>query len=272
MRNALFLLLVLGLSNASLVWQYSTDGAVSVKPVIYQGALVIASDDGNVYGLDPSTGVRRWQTAVGKAPNELLLADNAIYLSTSGGKIAKLGLNGVKEWEVNLNVTDYNVTRIFGSSVNAKEIFVTANNGVYLIQKDGSVGSRLAFFNNTVLSPPESGGDFVIYGKGGELIRQSDAGTVMWRSSLPEGSFWLSRPTIEGNIIYVGALDDKMHAFFLTNGVELWGTRTRNWVVSTPLVKSGMVYFGSNDGNVYAVDAGDGNVRWSAQTQLAAGR
>ncbi len=269
MRNALFLLLLLGLTNASLVWQYTTDGAVSIKPIIYQNAIVVASDDGTVYGLDPSTGVRRWQTTVGKVPNELLLADNSIYLTTSAGKVVKLGLNGVKEWETNLNVSDYNVTRIFGASLNAKEIFVTANNGVYIIQKDGTIGSRILFVNDTVLSPPTAGTDYVLYGNGRELVRQSESGNIMWRAALPEGSFWLSRPVVEGNIIYVGALDDKMHAFYITNGVEVWGTRTRNWVVSTPLVKSGVVYFGSNDGGVYAVDAGDGNVRWSAQTQLA---
>jgi outer membrane protein assembly factor BamB len=269
MRHALFLLLVLALSNASLVWQYSTDGAISGKPVVFQGAVVVASDDGIVYGIDPATGVRRWQTTVGKKPNDLVLADNAIYVSTSNGRISKLGLNGVMQWEVNLNVTAYNVSRIYGASVNPKAVFVTANNGVYVIEKNGSIRQKILNINDTVLSPPTTGADYVLFGREGELVKMSEAGSVLWKARLAEGSFWLSKPVVEGNVVYIGALDDKMHAFYTTNGAELWSVRTRNWVVSTPLVKNGVVYFGSNDGNVYALDTGDGNARWTAQTQLA---
>lgn len=269
MRHALLLLLVLALSNASLVWQYSTDGAVNGKPVIYQGAVVVASDDGTVYGLDPATGVRRWQTSVGKKPNDLVLADNAIYVSTTGGKVSKLGLNGVKEWEANLNATPHNVTRIFGMGVSGKAVYVTANNGVYIIEKTGTIKSKLVNFNETVLTPPYVGADYVLFGKESELYKVGESGTVAWKAKLAEGSFWLSKPVVEGNVVYIGALDDKMHAYYVANGAELWDARTRNWVVSTPLVKNGIVYFGSNDGNIYSLDAGDGNARWAAQTQLA---
>jgi eukaryotic-like serine/threonine-protein kinase len=269
MRYALLLLLVLAVSNSSMVWQFSSDGAISAKPVIYQGVAVVASDDGNVYGLDPSTGVRRWQTAVGKRPNELILADNAIYVSTSAGKVLKLGANGVKQWEANLNVSAYNVSKLYGAAVNTKEIFVTANTGVFILDKNGSVRSRLVNFSDSVLSAPAAGADYVIYGKGGELIRQSETGQTPWKAKLAEGSFWLSKPVIDGSVVYAGALDDKMHAYFVANGAEIWSTRTRNWVVGTALSSNGVIYFGSNDGNVYAVDSGDGNLRWAAQTQLA---
>ncbi|MCI0503464.1 PQQ-binding-like beta-propeller repeat protein [Candidatus Micrarchaeota archaeon] len=269
MRHALLLLLVLAVSNASLVWEFTSDGAVSSKPVIYQGAVAVASDDGIVYGLDPATGVRRWQTAVGKRPNELISADNAIYLSTSSGKVVKLGANGAKQWETNLNVSAYNVSRIYGIAVNARELFVTANSGVFIMEKDGTVRSKIAAFNDSVLSPPAAGADYVIYGSGGQLIRQSETGQTPWKAQLDEGSFWLSRPTIEGTVVYAGALDDKMHAFFTATGGDVWAVRTRNWVVGTPLVQAGVVYFGSNDGSIYAVDSGDGFVRWAARTQLA---
>ncbi len=269
MRYALLLLLVLAVSNASLVWEFTSDGAVSGKPVIFQQAVVVASDDGNVYGLDPSTGVRRWQTSVGKRPNELIIADNAIYVSTSAGKVLKLGANGAKTWESNLNVSAYNVSRIYGIAVNAKEIFVTANSGVFILEKDGTVRTKIASYNDSVLSAPAAGADFVIYGIGPQLIRQSETGMTPWKAQLAEGAFWLSRPIIDGNIVYVGALDDKMHAYFIATGGEVWDVRTRNWVVGTPLVSSGVVYFGSNDGSIYAADSGDGFVRWAAKTQLA---
>ncbi len=268
MKRAALLILVLSLSYASLVWEFSTDGATTSKPVLFQGAIVMASDDGNLYALDPATGAKKWQAAVGRRPADMVIADNAIYLAVSGGKVMKLGANGAKQWETDLNRTN-NVTRIYGAAVNQKTVYVTADNGVYAIEKNGSLRSRLSYFNESVLSAPAAGADFVVYGMGGQLLRQADSGVVAWRAALPEGSFWQSRPVIEGNVIYVGALDDSMHAYILTNGMEIWSARTRNWVTSTPLVRENVVYFGSNDGNVYAVQGGDGNIIWAAPTQLA---
>jgi outer membrane protein assembly factor BamB len=269
MKKALLLLIILlSLSYASKVWEFTTDGPISSKPLVYQGAVVVASDDGKIYALDPVNGAPpKWQATVGKTPNEPVMADNAIYVSTTKGKVFKLGTNGAVQWEANLNAAPYNASYVYGIGVNAKSVFVTAINGVYVLEKNGSVRSKISNFSDSVLTAPAAGPDYVIYGKGNELIRLSETGQVQWKATLSEGSFWLSRPVISGGSVYIGALDNRMHAYVVTNGLEAWEVRTRNWVLSTPLV-AGDVYFGSNDGKVYGVDGG-GGIKWTAQTQLA---
>jgi outer membrane protein assembly factor BamB len=269
MKREIFLLFLLALSSASLNWQFNTDGAISVKPLIYQGAVVVASDDGKIYGIDPASGAKKWQAIVGKEPNELTIFENTLVVSTTKGKLVRIGTNGVVQWTVNLNTSDFNASYVYGASANTKFIFVTADNGVFVFEKNGSLRSKITTYNRTTVTAPAAGTDFVIFGKGRELIRLSETGQTQWKSALSEGSYWLSRPVLDGNVVYVGGLDDRMHAFAATNGLELWNVRTRNWVAGSALSRSGMVYFGSNDGNVYAVDSGSGFVKWTAHTQLA---
>jgi outer membrane protein assembly factor BamB len=272
MRRALplvFLLLLLcSQSFASQLWQFSADGAVSAKPVIYQGAVIVASDNGNIYALEPGSGVKRWQTAVGKAPNEVFLFDNALVASATNGKVAKLGPNGSPLWTTDLNTTAYNVSYIYGAVAGQRYIFVAADNGLYELDGGGNVTAKLVAFNSSISGPLAAGPDYVVFAKGNELYRVGESGAVLWNISLGEGDFWLSRPVLDGNGIFIGSTDGYLHYFALSNGVLLWSVRTNGWVGGTPLLVADAVYFGSDDGKVYAVDPG-GEVRWTAQTQLA---
>ncbi|MDD5172210.1 MAG: PQQ-binding-like beta-propeller repeat protein, partial [Candidatus ainarchaeum sp.] len=269
MKKPILLLILLSLSYASLLWEYSTDGSVSAKPTIFQGMVVAASDDGNIYAIDPASGGKKWQAKAGLDPNEVFVFDNGVVASTTSGKVVKIGSTGNILWELNLNTTKYNTSYIYGTSANLNYIFVTADNGVYVIEKNGSVRAKIANFNNTLLTAPVAGPDYVVYGKDKELIKTAENGQILWRAKLSEGSFWLSRPVIEGGVIYIGALDSKLHSYVAANGLEMWEARARNWVTGTPLVSEGVAYFGSNDGGLYAVDSGSGEVKWIARTALA---
>ncbi|MFH1520599.1 MAG: PQQ-binding-like beta-propeller repeat protein [Candidatus Micrarchaeota archaeon] len=263
MRKALILLLLISFSYASLLWQYSTDGPISLKPVIYQGTVVVASDDGKIYAIDPNSGLKRWQTNVGKKPTDIIVFDNGVVVSTTFGKVVKISNTGSILWTRTIN-SSY----IYGMSANQKEIFLTTNNGLYLMDKI-NVTKLLVNFSDSVVGLPTAGPDFVIYGKGNELRRVKENGDTLWKMKLDQGTFWTSRPVIENGVVYIGALDNQMHAYIANNGLEIWQMKTRNWIMSTPVLSNGIVYFGSNDGNVYALDSGSGNVKWETETYLA---
>jgi outer membrane protein assembly factor BamB len=269
MKKAFILLALISASFASLLWQFGTDGPISSKPLVFQSMVLVASEDGKLYALDPATGAKKWQALIGGTPRDLILADNAVYIPTAEGKMQKVGAGGAVQWNADLEVRQYNVSIIYGSGVASDVIAVTANNGVYLLEKNGSVRSRIMFFNDSILTAPAVGADYIIFGKGDELYRLSRTGQVQWKTRLADGKYWLSKPVVDGSVVYVGALDGKMHAFVTSNGLELWDYRTDSWVAGTPLVKDGVVYFGSNDGAVHAVESGGGNAVWSAKTQLA---
>ena len=266
MKRLALLLLLASLSFPSLIWQASTDGPVAAKPLAFQGILAVPSEDGNVYALDPSAGSKVWQARVGLRPNEVISFDNGIVASTTSGTVTKLDRSGKKLWVVDLNGTGFNASYVFGASANAKEVFVSADNGIYSIGKNGSVRSIVSF-DPSLVTAPAAGADYVVYGIGGRLYKVGDNGIVAWSADIAGGSF-LPAPGIVNDVIFVGALDGMMHAYSV-NGGQIWQARTRNWVMGTPLVSGGVVYFGSNDGGVYAVDATTGTVLWDAQTQLA---
>lgn len=273
MRKASLLVLlfclVSQLSFASQLWQFTANGAVSAKPVVLNGAVVIASDDGYIYALEPTTGVKRWATFVGQYPNEVFVFDNSIVTSTTGGKVVKLSPAGTPLWTVDMNTTNFNVSYIYGATANDKNIFVVTNIGVFMFDKVGNLSAVLTMYNDSVASPPGAAPGYVVFGKGNQLFKVSDGGAILWTTTLKTGSFWFSRPVIVGNNIYVGALDNSMHEYSASNGEELWSAPTRGWVAGTPLVEPDAVYFGSDDGEVYAVDPTSGNLLWATQTQLA---
>ncbi len=230
--------------------------------------MVIASDDGSIYSLDASSGTRRWKAFVGTAPNEVLVFDNAIVSSITSGKVTKVDSNGRLVWSLNLNDTAYNVTYIYGATVNSRFIFVTTDNGVYAIDKNGHVRAKLmSFARGLVSTPPAAGGDFIVFGLDKELIRLHETGLVAWRTSLDDELYWLSSPVLTADSVYVGALDGKLHAFLLASGSPLWEFSTKNWVRSTPYFSDGAIYFGSDDGGFYSVDM-SGSLIWKSQAAL----
>lgn len=263
MRIAFLLLLLISFSYASLLWQYSTDGPVSLKPVIYQGMVVIASDDGKVYAIDPNNGLKKWQANVGKKPTDILVFDNGVVVSTTTSKVVKISNTGSILWTKIIN-SSY----IYGMSANQKEIFLTTNNGLFLIDKTNTT-KRLINFSDSIVGPPTAGPDFVIYGNGNELRRVNEDGHTLWKMKLDYGTFWTSRAVIENGVAYIGALDNQMHAYIVNNGLEVWQMKTKNWIMSTPAFSDGILYFGSNDGKVYSLDSGNGNVKWETKTNLA---
>lgn len=266
MKRLAFILLLVSLSFASLIWQFPSGGAVAAKPLLLQGMLVVASDDGNIYAVQPASGSKVWQVQVGMKPNEVIAFDNAAVVSTTGGSVIKLDRNGKTLWYVNLK-SQYNVSYVYGASANAKEVFVSANNGIYTIENNGTV-HYLGSLPNVLVTAPAAGPDYVIYGINDTLYKLSDTRGIVWSASIGGGSF-LPPAAIDNNgAVYAGALDGIMHAY-TSNGGQMWQVRTHNWVMGTPLVTGGTAYFGSNDGRVYAVDAGTGDIRWEAQTQLA---
>ncbi|MBU0532660.1 PQQ-binding-like beta-propeller repeat protein [Candidatus Micrarchaeota archaeon] len=268
MKKILLTFFLISLASASHMWQFDTDSAVFVKPITYQGNVIVASDEGNVYSLAPLTGLKQWQTNVGGAPNELLLFDNAVVVSSTSGKVTKIGANGNVIWSVNLNTTTYNVSYIYGASTNDNKIYVSAENGIYELTKTGNA-TRLVSFEDSVVTAPATGPNYVIYGRENQLVRVSLTGATQWTVTLDQGSFWLSKPIVDGGVVYIGALDNKMHAYSIANGQEVWEVRTDNWVFGTALVDTGVVYFGSNDGSIYAIDKGSGDIKWEAETRLA---
>lgn len=258
-----FLALFCSISFSSLVWQTGTGGAVSTKPVVFSNGIVIASNDGSVVMLNPTTGGKTWKTTLHGTPVQPVLLQSWVVVGTTKGNIAFIKPDGTVERELNFSAN--NVTYLFGIDSSSTKIFATTDKGLFAIGTGGT--NVTSIYNSTNLkTAPTVSGTSVFFGEGEDLVKISEKGTVEWRQNV--GGVWLSRPAVDGQSVYVGGLDNKLHALTLSGGAERWTFATGNWVLSSPYVKNGIVYFGSNDGNVYAVQ-NDGRMLWSAKTPLA---
>jgi outer membrane protein assembly factor BamB len=259
-----FFLIFSSLVSASQVWRVATSGQITTKPVVFSSGVAVATSAGEVFLLNPATGGVTWKAAVGGVPLQPVLSQNKLVVATTDGRVVLLGTTGEAEKQFYLSATQ-NVTYIYGMDATASKIFLTTNKGVFAI---GSSGNASNIYPSSALTgAPSASGSTIVFSEGVNLVKANEAGAVEWKR--PFGGAWNSKPTIEGQSVYVGGLDNRMHALAFTGGIERWSLDTGNWILSTPLVKDGVVYFGGNDGNVYALDQTDGSVLWKAKTPLA---
>jgi len=268
MKKILLLLCLVSLSFSSLLWETSTDGAITTKPVYFQNSVVVGSDDGNVYALEPSTGSVSWNYAMEKDILDFTVFDGDLVAANTKGKIAKLESGGSEHWTLDLSAQEYNVTYVYAIDSNSNSLFAATSSGIYKISKSGEPSLLYGAESPTALA---AGSDYVIFVSGRNITRIDDKGSRQWERRLEDGNFWDSSPTIDEstNSVYVGALDDRLHAFHLTGGYEKWNYLTRGWILSTPLVADSTIFFGSTDGNVYAIGISGGNTRWKTALPLA---
>lgn len=90
---------VSGLPTLSgVAWTLKTGGPVRSSPVVADGVLVVGSDDGNVYAVDPATGAERWRFATGGAVQaSATIAGGRVFLGSKAGFMHALDLKDGRE-------------------------------------------------------------------------------------------------------------------------------------------------------------------------------
>jgi outer membrane protein assembly factor BamB len=71
-----------------------------------------------------------------------------------------------------------------------------------------------------------------------------------------------SSPAVLNGTVFVGSLDQKLHAFDAATGAERWSRTTGGVILSSPTVEGRTVYVGSSDGKLYAFGVAHGTKRW----------
>lgn len=79
----------------SWVWNATTGGPVDASPVVVGGEVIVASEDGSVYGFDTSTGAQAWKVVTG-APiyASPAVASGICWVVNSNGVLTAIGGNG----------------------------------------------------------------------------------------------------------------------------------------------------------------------------------
>lgn len=112
-----------------------------------------------------------------------------------------------------------------------------------------------------------------------EDSQTSQVRTTYFRSELSTGPRILrewplesgvqAHPMVDGDVLYVGANDQKLRAIDLVSGELLWEQDLNREILSAPVATSDSIIVGSMDQHVYCLDKQSGAVRWKYKTSGA---
>jgi outer membrane protein assembly factor BamB/tRNA A-37 threonylcarbamoyl transferase component Bud32 len=76
-----------------------------------------------------------------------------------------------------------------------------------------------------------------------------------------------SSPTVENNMLYIGAYDYNLYALDTETGEFIWKYPTEGGIASSPCVNGDQVFVGSGDRILYSVNARTGRLEWLCPTE-----
>jgi outer membrane protein assembly factor BamB len=184
--------------------------------------ILIGSNDGNLYCLDPKTGAVKWKYGIEQPINGApAVIDGYTFIAGCDANLHVVNINDGKV------VTKVPLGAPSGASAAAK------GTRIYVGNMDGSF--------------------LCIDWKKGELV---------WEYQPPKASAFYSSPALAGEIAVVGSRDRKIHAVNAADGKPIWVFQTRQRVDCSPIILGDRVYSPSGDGNLYCLDLKTGNKIW----------
>jgi outer membrane protein assembly factor BamB len=81
--------------NFGQLFSANVDGQVYAQPIVSQGTLLVATENNNVYGLDPHTGAQKWQRTYGTPfnPSDIACGDISPHIGITGTPVVDPATN-----------------------------------------------------------------------------------------------------------------------------------------------------------------------------------
>jgi outer membrane protein assembly factor BamB len=255
-------------------WEQNGTGIGSVLsgPVMADGMLFIASEDGYLRARDPYTGAVLWESMLGGEYYYIgtPAADQGVVYSTfygpSGGYVYALDeQTGNQIWSAGMNSTglDFNA-RVQMAASDGLVYGVAWNNYVYALdESDGSVIWSYST-NGFPFGGFAIGGGMAFVGtvQGYLYAFEKDTGALQWSTLLDQSGISAAPLYAQGNL-YVGTQIGSMYAVDSSSGAIIWQSSMGTMTFSTPAYDGTAIYFGTTDYMFYSLDAADGSVIWS---------
>lgn len=194
------------------------------SPSLSGGRLVLGAmwDAQNLYVLDALSGSRLWDFRIHGAHGAPLIAEETVYVTTSGGKLVAIRLDtGEEKWRYNLG--------------------------------DGWSPTTPTAFGSLIIAGS---------GDGRMIAVNRNDGQPVWEFQCQESIFAFSpyrtrmqaltgSPVVTEDIVYFGATDGFIYALHAANGRLQWKYNLGVPILSTPAIVGNALYTAAYDGNVY---------------------
>ncbi len=258
-------------------WQRALDSRVAVRSDRLAGRMlaslvIVRTQDGRVYGLDSSTGDRRWVNDQGNVPllslrgnGPLLVANGVIFFGSDDGKLIALRLdNGEKLWEQKLSSgegrTDIDRMNDADGAVllDGTTLYADAYHGS-LTAVDGPsgrplVGASVLHLHIDWRSTATAFSRLTKTPRYGRSTRAS--GADMWKSDALKYR-WLTAPAVQGNYVVVGDIEGYVHWLQVGDGALAGRERlSKKAIRAQPVVVGDLAYVVDVQGHIAAYRLG----------------
>ena len=236
------------------------------------GRIYAASGFGAVIALDPSTGKRIWEKAIGvpirAAPTTLM---DRVYVLTVEGKLYCLSTaDGTELWVVRGLPQQASLGLNASPAVDGETVVVPYASGdlVALRTADGSglwseslsrnrTTSQLASMSDAARPAIDNGTVFAV-GHGGRMVATvAKTGERLWSLSVPG----TQPPYVAGDSVFVVDTTGQLMAIHRRDGKVQWSTKlpgSNAW--SGPVLANGILWLASKEGQLAGVEAATGRV------------
>lgn len=273
-------LTALNAQTGAVRWKLPTAGMIG-KPIVANGVIYFAPQDGYIYAVDAATDHMRWrfqrtvnvsaQVGIDGYP---ALDGATLYVASDGGTVYALDAQSGKErWLFTLPDSKGHIYA--APAVGRGKVYVSSGNGANAFYALDEATGKIAW-QFTVPQGfdgyPLLSGDTVYVGADGYTqaafyALDADTGKVRWQFQANDAV--ITRPGFDGANLYIGALDSSLYQVNATSGKVGWhvtlassDTLAALPTGAAPTVADGVVYVGGKSGVVEALDAATGARRW----------
>lgn len=283
-----------------LIDQISLFSEVVATPIVINGTIYIAAENGNLYAFDSQTREYLWryhaEGGIGSTPT---VAHGRLYFLSRDGVFHSIDQQtGQLHWKANTggeqkfsSVGGYGQERALGEISDPWDFYLSAplvvDNTVYVGSSDHHLyawevqsGKLLFRFNASasIHSSPVYASGALYFGTWGSTFFSIDAtkGTKNWQftTGKDESNHVLHGITasalIDQEKVFFGARDGFFYALNRTTGdLNFKYDASNTWVLTKPVVDETAIYFATSDtGLVIALDKITGKALWKADTKV----
>lgn len=190
-----------------------------------------ATQEGNLYAFNGSTGEKAWQVNVGEPVSETPLAsDLLVIVGTEHGTLAAYHAhNGALAWKQTPHIAPYKGLPIEGLTSSHQN-----NNHHYIAS---------------------------LYANGALFVWDKYTGKPIWKAFLNKPC--KAPPVFSNNALYASTMDGHIHAFQAQTGQPLWTHEIDGPIFSQATVWNDKLLVPSGTGALFTLNANTGNFLWS---------
>jgi eukaryotic-like serine/threonine-protein kinase len=256
----------------TLLWKYTTGGAIQSSPTLVNNTVYVGSNDKYLYAIDAGTGAFKWKYLTnapirGESP---VVSNGTVYISCAntyvdGDIYAIDAVTGILKWSKYVPIPTSPLVsggRVFVQSLGGSYYALNESDGSVIWERTMGLTRSTAAISNGKLYTNLSGVQ--------QEVRCLDAstGNTIWSVPCSSGA---TGPTVHNGTVYVNSsisVPQYTEAYDATTGSFKWryspihSGNPQPPIISYPVASGNLLYPGFHYGTLHALNATTGALAW----------